>query len=71
MRGKLRGSAVLIMILLMGTLVGCSRTAPARFYTLNDMPGADSKPQHRAESHASLWVSVPLRCRNTWIAPRS
>ncbi len=57
MRGKLRGSAGLIMILLMGTLVGCSRTAPARFYTLSDMPGAELKaPASRGKPCITLGI---------------
>lgn len=40
MQEKLRHSTIAILILLMGAAAGCSRTAPARFYLLSDLPAA-------------------------------
>lgn len=43
MRGRFRDNAILTVLLLTATLTGCSRTTPARFYMLNDLPGTEAK----------------------------
>jgi uncharacterized lipoprotein YmbA len=50
MRGRVKESVLFVLILLMGAMVGCSRTAPARFYILSDMTRAEIKAPARHEA---------------------